>query len=771
MRTFEPRSDQSSDVRMRAASDEAVILDESGIVLHAAPVVVAALGHRAGDLVGRRLGDVLHPDDHGVLAWHLSRLARGEADAATLVARACDGDGHRLVEVELRAQRCPPDIDVVVALREIHGATSGFPALFAEAVHRAVDAVAVVVGGRTCVPEVVFVNPAFATVTGYEPGDIVGHGVAGLIGEHTAREDHDRLVAALRDGEHLQREMVLRRADGSPFAAEVTVTPTSVATEASAKQLLVVRDVSVRRADADALQHRLAWLGAQFESAGLGVLVVDGSGIVLEANPSMARLVEADDDAIRGGHFTRYTHVEDLQRDWDSFQSLLEGNSDRQELEHRLVRSDGAPLWVKTTKSAIRDSTGATLYVVSLVEDISERRRAVEALRVSEQRHRAVIDGIRQVVYQVDAEGRLTFLSQAWEDLTGVSVGDSVSRSCLEFIHADDHVRASSALRRVVETREDMIGSEIRYVTRSGATRVVTMCARALTAADGKVVGASGVLEDITERQQQEVELRHVQRLESVGRLAAGIAHEINTPIQFVGDNLHFLADSFTTVLGLLTSSTAQEAVRVADTDGELEYLAQEIPQAIQQSAEGVERVASIVRAMKAFGHPDRAEQHAADINEALLNTITVSRNEHKYVADVVTELAELPAVTCYIGDLNQVFLNLLVNAAHAISEATTGRRGTITVRTWTEGDDVAISISDDGIGMPEQVRERIFDPFFTTKDVGQGTGQGLALARSVIADKHNGRIDVESETGIGTTFVIRLPVAGRPTERQGVSP
>jgi signal transduction histidine kinase len=201
--------------------------------------------------------------------------------------------------------------------------------------------------------------------------------------------------------------------------------------------------------------------------------------------------------------------------------------------------------------------------------------------------------------------------------------------------------------------------------------------------------------------------------------------------------------------------------VRGVEQETDCAYLLEEIPKALAQTLEGVTRVATIVRAMKDFAHPESREMAAADLNRALLSTLTVARNELKYVADVETEFGHLPLVVCNIGDLNQVFLNLLVNAAHAIGESVkgTGGKGKIKVRTAAEDGAVLITISDTGCGIPEANRNKIFDPFFTTKEVGRGTGQGLAISRSVVVDRHKGALTFESEVGKGTTFFIRLPV------------
>jgi len=292
---------------------------------------------------------------------------------------------------------------------------------------------------------------------------------------------------------------------------------------------------------------------------------------------------------------------------------------------------------------------------------------------------------------------------------------------------------------------------------------------------------ALSVALDVTEKNRLEMELRHSQKLEAVGSLAAGIAHEINTPIQFVGDNLRFLLDEFAGVSRLVDKyreleraaalgavspdllNEVHEAYQASDWD----YLLSEVPRAMNQTLEGIARVATIVRAMKAFSHPDRGERVPTDINAGLQTTLIVARNELKYVAEVETDFGDLPQVSCYPGDLNQVFLNLLVNAAHAIQDAVkdSGRKGKIKVVSRAEDGFVSINISDTGTGIPESIRDRIFEPFFTTKEVGRGTGQGLALAHSIIVDKHGGSLTFESQVGVGTTFTIHLPIAPPNTD------
>jgi signal transduction histidine kinase len=271
-----------------------------------------------------------------------------------------------------------------------------------------------------------------------------------------------------------------------------------------------------------------------------------------------------------------------------------------------------------------------------------------------------------------------------------------------------------------------------------------------------------------------ESQLRLAQKLQSVGQLAAGVAHEINTPMQYIGDNIAFLDDALRSLLALVdsyraaigTTADAETAAAVHRIEDELDldYLRGNASEACTSARDGVLRVSQIVTAMKTFSHPDQREQSPVALAAVLENTLVVAQNEYRHIADVVTDFADIPEVVCHRGELNQVFLNLIVNAAHAIKEVVKqrGGRGTITIRTRrADPDTVVIAISDTGAGIPEAIRDRVFDPFFTTKDVGHGTGQGLALARTAIVDRHGGTISFESELGEGTTFFVRLPIHG----------
>ena len=285
---------------------------------------------------------------------------------------------------------------------------------------------------------------------------------------------------------------------------------------------------------------------------------------------------------------------------------------------------------------------------------------------------------------------------------------------------------------------------------------------------------------DITEFKIMQGQLAQAQKLEAIGQLAAGIAHEINTPAQYVSDNLHFLQDSFApiknTIDFLVHNFMAHKDKLPQDLidkmnqvleENDVEFFLEEIPRALEQSLEGISRIAKIVLSMKQFAHPGTEDKVYVDLNKAIENACEVTRNAWKYVADMETDLdPDLPQALCFPAEINQVLLNMIVNAADAIKEklgesVSDQERGLIKITTRALKDRIQIQITDTGCGIPEEIKDRIFEPFFTTKEVGKGTGQGLAIAHSIIVDKHNGSINVQSEPGQGTTFIIELPVKG----------
>ncbi|MEZ4652127.1 MAG: ATP-binding protein [Candidatus Eisenbacteria bacterium] len=424
-----------------------------------------------------------------------------------------------------------------------------------------------------------------------------------------------------------------------------------------------------------------------------------------------------------------------------------------------------------------------------LIRDITFRRRTEDALRSQEALMRTILDSAREGIWGVDRNGATVFVNRSAAQLVGWEVSDLIGRNIHEMLESqsdgDDaamipaHQESTCPICRALATGTPEPVRRETFRRRHGDP-FPAQCSVNPTYLEGEVAGAVVTFNDVTEQLRLETQLLQAQKLESIGQLAAGIAHEINTPTQYLTDNIYFLRDSFQSLREFVDScrvSESPEEPRVAEgaenaasgttapvPDADIDFLLTEIPLAIDQSLEGLSRVSTIVRAMKEFSHPGTHEKVPVDLNQAIRNTVTVSRNEWKYVATLDLDLdPELPLVPCYVVDLNQVFLNLIVNAAHALETRGKGARdamGHIRVTSRSADGWAEIQVADDGCGIPAHQLGKIFDPFFTTKAVGKGTGQGLAIAHSVVVSKHEGTIDVRSEVGRGTTYTVRIPLA-----------
>jgi PAS domain S-box-containing protein len=439
----------------------------------------------------------------------------------------------------------------------------------------------------------------------------------------------------------------------------------------------------------------------------------------------------------------------------------------------------GKETYILTTNVPLRDTRGRVTGIAGVGRDIGELKKSEEALRTAHQEAEIFINAVPSILIGVDRDSHITRWNPTAASTFGLSrtevLGKQLANCGVRWLRPDMPEEIRSWCSERSARRCDLIPFET-----NGEKRLIGLTITAIRVAGGNSTELLVIGSDVTDRNALEMQLLLAQKLGSVGQLAAGIAHEINTPIQYVGDNVRFLKDAFQDLRRLLASyerllaaakdnTLSRETVQdvtatVEHTDAQ--YLLEEIPKAIEQAIEGVTRVSGIVGAMKEFSHPDTKEKSPLDLNHAIANTIAVARNEWKYVADLETEFdPSLPLISCQPGEFNQVILNLIVNAAHAVADVvgTAGvKKGKIRIQTRNCQEWAEIRIQDTGTGIPEKVRARIFDPFFTTKEIGKGTGQGLAIARSAVVDKHNGTIHFETEEGQGTTFVIRLPHNGK---------
>jgi signal transduction histidine kinase/CheY-like chemotaxis protein len=438
-------------------------------------------------------------------------------------------------------------------------------------------------------------------------------------------------------------------------------------------------------------------------------------------------------------------------------------------------------------------SAGVTQASPRCVE-VGSAKPSAESVVVASEEWRSILDAFDDLICLLDSESRVVRVNRALErwglgDVKFVSGRDL--HGVLHETCAQDSCELATWLRNACSTRAPADGSDVTMDDPTTGRSLRASCQKTgVPRGESQAIRYLVILRDVThvrelerDARRLEIGLQQAQKLEAIGRLAAGVAHEINTPTQFVRDNLEFLGASVGPIARTLDlHGELISAVRAGTADGalaeahekarsvaDIAFLLEEMPKAGAQALEGIGRIASIVRALKAFSHPGGGERTQVDLAKCIESTITVARNEWKYVAELETDFAaDLPMIDGYPGELNQVFLNLIVNSAQAIGEReelARSRGGRIKITGWRDGEFVELRFQDNGPGIPAAIRQRVFEPFFTTKPIGKGTGQGLALARSVVVLKHHGTIDFESVDGQGTTFVLRLPIHAPPIE------
>ncbi len=582
--------------------------------------------------------------------------------------------------------------------------------------------------------------------------------------------------------------------------------------------------------------QEVAWLRAQLDCAPVTVVRLASDGRITHVNEAWRRFARDNGaDAVTaegiGLDYLQACRVADdprATRLGEAIRDVLDGQRATVE-EVYPCHSATQARWFRLTACGVND--GAVLVHA----DVTGQRRAVSRLRVQMAvtaalaEERPVLDACRDVmravcdetewdfasVWQCPNEGRVRCVEVWARPGSGLEPFERATREA-EFALGEslpgrawarrapqwiEDLAAEPGFARVSEARAAGLQSGFAFPLRAEGEvlALVEFFSRVRREPDAELMhllelaGNQLGVEALRDRERKrteaaEAELKRTQaefaaaqRLATAGTLAAGVAHEINTPVQFVNDSLHFLRnaakDVFTLLEKLLAVQRAAEqdkpagelasalaGVAEAQEEIDLDYIRQNVPKAFDRCIDGLTRVATIVRSMKEFAHPAQREMAPADLNRAVRNTLTLAQNEFRYVAKLETELGELPPVVCHASDINQVVLNLVVNAAHAIADAVKGtsRKGTLTVRTWREGDRAVIAVGDTGGGIPEAIRHRVFDPFFTTKKVGQGTGQGLSLAWAIVKEKHGGELTFETKVGEGTTFFVRLPLRGK---------
>jgi len=499
-----------------------------------------------------------------------------------------------------------------------------------------------------------------------------------------------------------------------------------------------------------------------------------------QANPEAVRTLQAESESYLIHNAGRLLTPETAAILDDIFIRIAEGYTDHQTVVS-IVSFGGRPI-----DAILRVSVVEEHRVLLTFQDITSHRQIERALQQALQRIELLFSAMPLILISVDRDDRVTQWNVFAEQLLGISANAVLNRPFSQIPIPWEWRPVLKNLPRIAfRNGQPLYLKSVRFTRPAGQDGFLNLIVTAIPAEAHHANEILIVGTDVTEQRKMEVQLLQSQKLEAIGQLAAGIAHEINTPIQFVGDNLQFIQDAVQSLVSGLVAG--REIIRgAAEGRGDperarawleqekkldLDDLAAELPKALADSQNGILRVANIVRAMKGFAHRESTGMKVpADINLALENTITVARNEWKYVSEVALDLdRNLPPVECHADEMNQVFLNILINAAHAVESKlgkNPGAKGLITVRTAVVGAFAEIRIQDSGAGIPEAIQKKIFEPFFTTKAVGKGTGQGLAIARAIVVEKHGGRIEFESREGEGTVFIIQIPFRSSRSER-----
>ncbi len=594
--------------------------------------------------------------------------------------------------------------------------------------------------------------------TPYDESDVrqltlLAEGMWKIIQRHSYEEE------LVRHRDHLEDLVAERSREITIANEELKIANESLQTQIS--QRILAEEEIVRQRDR---------MQAYLNIAGTIILALDPNGYVTLLNKKGCEVLGYDEGELDGKDwFEVCVPQELLALRKRLFNGVLHGDAGCEYAESLVVTKSGERRIVAWHHSAVKNEMGEVVVSLSSGEDITERKRLENALRKTQ----CSLDNAPDAVFWDGARSPYSYVNEAALAMTEYSREELLRMTVKDLDSEFDLAKWKAIQERILENGSSTFEGTIR--TKTGKIVPIEICSTRIHFQDMEY--AVSFVRDVTQRKHLEQELSQSHKLEAVGQLAAGIAHEINTPVQFISDNTRFLQDAFRDMQSLCGAfhqmlefgkcGRAAPAALVETAEGLLEsvdyaYLSEEIPKAITQSLDGLEVVAKIVGAMKEFSHPGSQNKQAVDLNRALQNTATVCRNEWKYLAELETDLdPTLPLVPCHPSDLNQVFLNMIVNAAHAVHQVGGGedKLGHIAISTRLDGDWVEIRFKDDGCGIPQEIREKIYDPFFTTKDVGKGSGQGLSIARSVIVDKHAGMIRFETEVGRGTTFIIRLPL------------
>lgn len=608
--------------------------------------------------------------------------------------------------------------------------------------------------------------------------DLMGSSRNELIGFHTAEKSQPAMRKALKkalQGSYSVFEDIYTSITGNKTLFLRAVFNPVITHNSPYEVIATLEDITERKkVEKDLAESEQRFKGIA-KASPVGIIITDLTGLVKYANERMLQICDVHYSELKTKGWTASIHPEDKKTIEDNWYKNVPTTTDR--LEFRIIRNSGKPLWALGQLVGLNNSNNEMSGYITTVTDITN----VKETELEHKLLRTAIDQAAEAIVITETSGTIIYVNPAFERITGYSVEEAIGKNP-NILKSGEHDEAFyKDMWDTINQGKTWNGHFIN-LAKDGRRYTQEATIDPVRNEEGEIVSFVCVARDISKQLMVEAQLRQAQKLESIGELAAGIAHEINTPTQYVTTNIKFLSDSFTELINSLKqiSSIRQTITQnnptgtINDTmaklidDSEIAFLEEDIPSAIKESEEGLNRISEIVKSVKQLAHPGETQKSYYSLNEIINDAVTVSANEWKYVATIKKSLQkDLPKISCLKGEMGQVLLNLIINSAHAIESknVATKEKGIITLRSYLSDEQAVIEITDTGCGMSPKVTERAFDPFFTTKQVGKGTGQGLAIAHNVIVNIHSGHISIESVEDEGTTITVKLPILAPETE------
>ncbi|UWG95430.1 PAS domain S-box protein [Dehalobacter sp. DCM] len=615
-------------------------------------------------------------------------------------------------------------------------------------------------------------NHSAVAAYGYSYEEMTSLNIQDLHYDNIDRQFEHVLDKANTDG--ILFETLHYRKDGSSFPVEVSSRGALIGNDTVV--LSVIRDITLHKEADNLLRQSEEKYSSIFKLSRDVIFITNIDGLILDINQMGSEIY-----GYTGEEF-QTMKIQNLYNNPDDRLDLLKEitqNGFVKDYPLTLKKRNGVLVLNLLTANIRENEIGHTI-IQGILRDVTQSKIAEENLHHAHAQINHLLGSISSILIGVSSDDKINQWNSAAEKYFGITV-DKVIGECIQECKIDwDWLKIQKHYSDCKKHKKPVHIENLHYSNLNKERRLLVLDINHIQDADGKNWGYVFLGTDVTEQKKLESQSILKQKMESIGQLAAGIAHEINTPMQYIGDNTRFLNDSFQGILAILkkyqnlinnvnsigfSSELPSEIEKLNHFAKEidLDYLQEEVPKAINESLEGINRVSNLVLTMKDFSHPGNQGKIFCDINNGIEKTVFISKHEWKYVADLEFEpQSELPMVYCAIDQINQVILNMIINSAHAVKEhIESGKitRGKIIIRTENADPFIRITIQDTGIGIPDKIVDKIFDPFFTTKEVGKGTGQGLSIAHDIIVNKHHGSIEVNSEAGNGATFIITLPI------------